>query len=102
MHTGLDLVWMLTMIELGGEHRTTQYAAIGATMAGVRGILGPLLSAFLLETAGLPVVYLGAAGLMATGAWLVSRHVQKTPRYIAHPAQTSGGTALVKVVRNAS
>ena len=102
MHTGLDLVWMLTMIELGGKDRTTQYAAIGATMAGVRGVLGPLVSALLLETVGLQAVYLVAAGLMACGVWVVSRHVQKTPRYIAQPAQTSGGVGLVSAARNAS
>jgi len=102
MHTGLDLVWMLAMIELGGKDRTTQYAAIGATMAGVRGVLGPLLSALLLETAGLQVVYLVAAGLMACGAWVVSRHVQNTPRYMAQPAQTSGGVEPVSAARNAS
>jgi MFS family permease len=102
MHTGLDLVWMLAMIELGGRERTTQYAAIGATMAGVRGVLGPLLSALLLETLGLQAVYLVAAGLMACGAWVVSRHVQNTPRYMAQPAQTPGGVGLVSPARNAS
>jgi hypothetical protein len=103
MHTGLDFVWMLAMIELGADKgRTTQYAAIGATMAGVRGILGPLVSALLLETVGLQAVYLVAAGVMACGTWVVSRHVQNTRRYIAHPAQTSGGVALVSAARNAS
>jgi MFS family permease len=102
MHTGLDLVWMLALMELGGEERTMQYAAIGATMAGLRGMLGPLVSGLLLETAGIEVVYLSAAGLMMGGAWLVTRHLQNTPRYIEQPAQTSGGFALVNAVRNAS
>jgi predicted MFS family arabinose efflux permease len=102
MHTGLDLVWMLTMIEMGGKERTTQYAAIGATMAGVRGVLGPLLSAVMIESLGLAAVYLTAAGLMACGAWVVSRHLQKTPRYIAQPAHTSGGIVPVSAARNAS
>ena len=102
MHTGLDLIWMLTMIELGGKDRTTQYAAIGATMAGVRGVLGPLASALMLETLGLQAVYLTAAGLMACGAWVVSRHAQKTPRYIAQPAHTSGGVSPLRAARNAS
>jgi MFS family permease len=102
MHTGLDLVWMLAMIELGGRERTTQYAAIGATMAGIRGVLGPLASALLLETLGLQAVYLAAAGLMGCGAWVVSRHRQNTPRYIAQPAHTSGGFGLASAARNAS
>jgi MFS family permease len=102
MHTGLDLVWMLAMIELGGKDRTTQYAAIGATLAGIRGVLGPLVSALLLETLGLQAVYLAAAALMACGAWIVSRHRQKTPRYIAQPAQTSGARGVLSAARNAS
>lgn len=102
MHTGLDLVWMLAMIELGGRRgRTTEYAAIGATLAGVRGIVGPLLSAVVIETLGVRAVYLLAAVLMAAGAWLVARH-QKTPRYIEQPAQTSGGRLLMSPARNAS
>jgi len=103
MHTGLDLVWMLAMIELGGRRgRTTEYAAIGATLAGVRGIVGPLLSALVIETLGVRAVYLIAAALMATGAWIVARHAQKTPRYIEQPAHTSGGRLLMSPARNAS
>jgi MFS family permease len=102
MHTGLDLVWMLAMIELGGKERTTQYAAIGATLAGVRGVLGPLLGALVIETLGLRAVYLVAAALMACGAWMVARHPQKTPRYIEQPAHTSGGVALMSAARNTS
>jgi predicted MFS family arabinose efflux permease len=101
MHTGLDLVWMLTVIELGGAQRTTQYAAIGATLAGVRGIAGPLLSALVIETLGLRAVYLMAAALMGCGAWMVA-HAQKTPRYIEQPAHTSGGVGLASPARSAS
>jgi hypothetical protein len=92
---------MLTIIELGGADRTTQYAAIGATLAGVRGVVGPLVSALVIETLGLRAVYLLAATLMGCGAWLVA-HAQKTPRYIEHPAHTSGGVALASAARNAS
>jgi MFS family permease len=102
MHTGLDLVWMLAMIELGGAERTTQYAAIAATLAGVRGMLGPLLGALVIETLGVRAVYLVAAGLMAGGACLMRRHAQKTPRYIEHPAHTSGGLSLMSAARNAT
>jgi MFS family permease len=100
MHTGLDLVWMLAIIELGGKERTTQYAAIAATLAGVRGLIGPLAGAAVIETLGLHAVYAVAAGLMACGACLVHTH-QKVPRDMEHPAQTSGGVALVSAVRNA-
>jgi MFS family permease len=101
MHTGLDLVWMLTVIELGGAHRTTQYAAIAATLAGARGVVGPLVSALVIETLGLRAVYLVAAGLMAAGTWMVG-HAQKTPRYMEHPAHTVGGVALINPARSAS
>jgi MFS family permease len=100
MHTGLDLVWMLAIIELGGKERTTQYAAIGATLAGVRGLVGPLVGAAVIETVGLHAVYVLAAGLMAGGALLVRHHGQNTPRYSEQPAQTSGGVGPVRAALN--
>jgi predicted MFS family arabinose efflux permease len=100
MHTGLDLVWMLALIELGGRERTTQYAAIGATLAGVRGLVGPLVGAAVIETVGLHAVYVLAAVLMAGGALLVRHHGQNTPRYSEQPAQTSGGVGPVRAALN--
>jgi predicted MFS family arabinose efflux permease len=94
MATGLDLVWLLAVIDFAGPRRTAQYAALAATLAGVRGVIGPLLGAAIIHTLGLHAVYLVAAGLMASGAWMVSRQVrlgQNTPRYIEQPRQTSGG-----------
>ncbi len=105
MHTGLDLVWMLATIELAGARRVAQYAAIGATLAGVRGMLGPFLGALVIETLGLQAVYLVSAALMATGAALVTRalpHGQNTPRYIEQPRQTSGGRSPSSASRNLS
>jgi MFS family permease len=102
MHTGLDLVWMLVMIELGGPARAAQYAAIATTLAGVRGLVGPLAGAAVIETLGVQAVYLVAAGLMGTGAWIARRHAQNTPRYIEQPAHTSGGVRLASAVRKRS
>ena len=105
MATGLDLVWMLAVIDFAGPRRVAQYAAVAATLAGVRGVLGPLAGAVVIETLGVHAVYLVAATLMAAGAWLVSRqlaHAQKTPRYIEQPRQTEGGAPVLRASRKAS
>jgi predicted MFS family arabinose efflux permease len=104
MATGLDLVWMLAVIEFAGPGRTAQYAAIASTLAGVRGVVGPLAGAALIETTGLHAVYVVAAALMATGTvlvWCQARH-QNTPRYIEQPRHTSGGLGVISAARNAS
>jgi MFS family permease len=103
MATGLDLVWMLAVIDFAGPRRAAHYAAIAATLAGVRGVISPLLGAAIIQTLGLHAVYLAAAGLMAAGAWMVSRQVrldQNTPRYIEQPRQTSGGVSPSSAARN--
>jgi predicted MFS family arabinose efflux permease len=104
MATGLDLVWMLAVIEFAGPARTAQYAAIASTLAGIRGVLGPLAGAALIETLGLQALYAVAAVLMVTGTvlvWRQARH-QNTPRYIEQPRQTSGGLLVMRAARNAS
>jgi MFS family permease len=75
MATGLDLVWMLVVIDFAGRRSTAQYAAIASTLGGIRGVVGPLVGAALIEWAGIHVVFLIAAVLMAAGAWLVTRQV---------------------------
>ncbi len=123
MTTGLDLVWMLVVIDFAGSERTAQYSAISNTLAGVRGIIGPLCGAALIHAFGIQSVYLVSAGLMACGAWLTHRQVrdcagtvspvaleviasaprihQKVPRYAEQPRHTSGGRVLVSAARNA-
>jgi len=34
---------MMAVIDVAGPQRTAQYVAIGATLAGVRGVAGPLV-----------------------------------------------------------
>jgi MFS family permease len=105
MATGLDLVWILAVIDHAGPRRTAQYAAIAATLAGVRGVIGPLLGAVIIHTLGLQAVYLAAAGFMALGAFLVSRQTglaQNTPRYIEQPRHTSGGLSPSSAALNAT
>jgi MFS family permease len=110
MATGLDLVWMLTVIEFAGPGRTAQYAAIASTLAGIRGVIGPLVGAALIETLGLPALYFASAVLMGAGAVMVGRQArtfvarahQKTPRYMEQPRHTSGGLSVVNAARNVS
>jgi predicted MFS family arabinose efflux permease len=100
---------MLAVIEFAGPGRTAQYAAIASTLAGIRGVAGPLLGAMMIETLGLQALYLASAALMGAGAVLVGwqardavgRAHQKMPRYIEHPRQTSGGLAVARASRNA-
>jgi MFS family permease len=110
MATGLDLVWMLAVIEFAGPGRTAQYAAIASTLAGIRGVVAPLCGALLIETLGLQALYIISAALMGGGAILIGRQAraavgaahQKTPRYWEQPRQTSGGLAVPSAARNAS
>jgi MFS transporter, DHA1 family, inner membrane transport protein len=73
MSTGLDTVWMLAVIDAAGPRRTAQYAAISATLVGVRGLVAPVLGAVLIEHVGLHAVYLVSATTMLTAVWMVSR-----------------------------
>src|SRR6266849_6408029 len=73
---GLELVWMMAVIDVAGPQRTAQYVAIGATLAGVRGVAGPLVGGPLIHAFGVHAVYLVAAILTLSGAWLVGREVR--------------------------
>src|SRR5216117_4002053 len=69
---GLDVVWLMVVIDIAGPTRAAQYVAIGATLAGVRGVLGPLLGGLLIGALGVRAVYLVAFALMGGAAWLVA------------------------------
>jgi predicted MFS family arabinose efflux permease len=71
LQTGVDLVWLMVVIDVAGPRRVAPYMAISSTLAGVRGILGPLLSAVVIEHLGVRAVYLVAAGVMTCGWWLL-------------------------------
>ena len=73
---GLELVWMMAVIDVAGPQRTAQYVAIGATLAGVRGVAGPLVGGLVIHSFGIHAVYLVAAILMFSGAWLVGRELR--------------------------
>ena len=67
---------MMVIIDVAGPRRAPQYVAIGATLAGVRGVLGPLAGGLVIHWAGVHAVYLIAAVLMVVAAWLVAREVR--------------------------
>jgi len=73
---GLELVWMMAVIDVAGPQRTAQYIAIGATLAGVRGVAGPLVGGLVIHSFGIHAVYLIAAILTFSGAWLVGRELR--------------------------
>jgi fucose permease len=54
--------------------------AISATLAGVRGVLCPLISAFLIQTLGVRSVYLTAASVMVLAIVLLSVAIRATAR----------------------
>lgn len=76
LSVGLELVWMMAVIDVAGPQRTAQYVAIGATLAGVRGIAGPLVGGLVIHSFGIHAVYLIAAILTFSGAWLVGRDLR--------------------------
>jgi MFS family permease len=82
---GLELVWMMTVIDVAGPQRTAQYVAIGATLAGVRGIAGPLVGGLLIHAFGIHTLYLIAAILMFSGAWVVARERVRRPAPVLTP-----------------
>src|SRR5438132_14342374 len=73
---GLELVWMMAVIDVAGPQRTAQYVAIGATLTGVRGITGPLVGGLVIHSFGIHAVYLMAAILMFSGPWLAGRELR--------------------------
>ena len=76
MTSGLDLVWIMCLMDTAGSRRTAQYVAISSTLAGVRGIVCPLLSAALISTAGVRPVYLLAAILMGAAVLIVTQTIR--------------------------
>jgi predicted MFS family arabinose efflux permease len=76
---GLELVWLMAVIDVAGPQRTAQYVAIGATLAGVRGVVGPLAGGLLIHAFGVHAVYLVASILTFAGAWLVGRERVRVP-----------------------
>ncbi len=83
---GLELVWMMAVIDVAGPQRTAQYVAIGATLAGVRGIAGPLAGGLVIHLFGIHTVYLIAAILTFSGAWLVGRELRvRVPAAVPTP-----------------
>lgn len=80
MLTGLDLVWMMAIIDAGGPERTTHYAALSMTLTGLRGIIGPLLGGLIITYVGVRAVYVVAIVLMLSAVLMLG-----FPRRAARP-----------------
>ncbi len=80
MTSGLDMVWIICLLDAAGPRRTAQYVAISATLAGVRGVLCPLASAVIIQVAGVRSVYLMAAVIMAVAVILLSAAIRAAER----------------------
>jgi MFS family permease len=76
MTSGLDMVWIICLMDAAGPRRTAQYVAISATLAGVRGVLCPLASAALIQVAGVRSVYITAVMVMIAGILLLSAAIR--------------------------
>jgi MFS family permease len=86
MTSGLDMVWVMCVMDAAGPRRTAQYVAISATLAGVRGVACPLVSAFLIQSFGVRSVYLTAAVVMVAGLIVLSSTIRSaaTDRSTSH------------------
>jgi MFS family permease len=67
--SGLDIVASLAVIDVAG-HQSGQYIGIYQTLAGVRGVMGPFIGAWLLHHVGLRAAFAAAAAVMMMGAAL--------------------------------
>jgi MFS family permease len=67
--SGLDIVASLAVIDVAG-HQSGQYIGIYQTLAGVRGVMGPFIGAWLLHHVGLRAAFAAAAAMMMMGAGL--------------------------------
>jgi MFS family permease len=75
---GADLTILYTISQLAGPEKTPSYAALNSTVAGFRGLLGPLLGTFLIS-AGWQYweVFILSACLTLAGALILSFSARK-------------------------
>jgi|SRR5579864_338170 len=67
--SGLDIVASLAVIDVAGG-QSGQYIGIYQTLAGVRGVIGPFVGAWLLHHTGIASAFAAAAAAMMLGAGL--------------------------------
>ena len=73
LQSGLELVWVIALIDVAGPRRAAQAAAVSLTLAGIRGVIGPPLGAALIAAFGVSGVYVVATGLMVTALLMLGR-----------------------------
>lgn len=96
MITGLELVLTLAIIDVAGREKTARYVAISSTLAGVRGMVAPLVGAALIESVGVRAVYAVAAALMTMGALLLTWQQREPARVTAILAFERHGLRFVR------
>lgn len=73
MVAGLDLVGIMALLDTAGRQRSAHYAAVATAVTGVRGLVGPLMGAALVDALGVRAVYLAAVACMLAGSWALGR-----------------------------
>ncbi|MBI1737131.1 MAG: MFS transporter [Candidatus Rokubacteria bacterium] len=71
--SGLEVVWIVALIDVAGPGRAARAAAVSATLAGVRGLTGPFAGALLIDAFGVGAVYVVAVGCMIAAFALLGR-----------------------------
>lgn len=79
--SGLDIVANVAVIDVAGR-QPGQYIGIYQTLAGVRGVLGPFMGAWLLHHVGIRAAFVAAAAVMMMGAGLAGS--------VGAPEETAG------------
>jgi len=74
--TGLDIVAMVAVMDVAGPERAVEYMGVYLTVAGVRGVIGPMLGAFVIQHGGLAGVYVVAAVVMLLASWAAARQTR--------------------------
>jgi MFS family permease len=97
MSTGLDLVMMLAIIEVAGRRRVAEYAAIAATLAGIRGVIAPLVGGLVIRYAGVRMVYAVAAIIMVGAVAFLSRQLERAALPAPGMARAIPAPALARV-----
>ena len=86
---GIDLGLLNTALQLAEPDKVVEYAAVQATIVGIRGIIGPFIGVGLVHL-GVPAAYVFALGTLLTVlAFWVSLQIQRGPDAGADAGQTA-------------
>lgn len=66
--TGINIAWNMSSIFFAGKEDAAMYQSVHVTMTGVRGLIAPVLGLGLMHFFGYQVVFVVAAGFLASAA----------------------------------